>query len=133
MQYGLCLEHYIISSGIEEMIRGCAIFEAFTEVFASKFIYADGAAAWPGVAINYTTKTQYLFRINKGIDNHWDACHQPLHGRGPASHTLQEDDLRRRRRHRHPGDEDDSPTRGDVRLQYTIHAAAAATLTRFTA
>ena len=74
MQYGLCLEHYIISSGIEEMIRGCAIFEAFTEVFASKFIYADGAAAWPGVAINYTTKTQYLFRINKGIDNHWDGA-----------------------------------------------------------
>ncbi len=73
-QCGLHLEHYIISSGIEEMIRGCAIIDAFTDVFASKFIYRDGAAAWPGVAINYTTKTQYLFRINKGIGNHWDSA-----------------------------------------------------------
>lgn len=69
---GLLLEHYIVSSGIHEMIDGCAIRDAFQQVFASKFIYVDGVAAWPGVGINYTTKTQYLFRINKGIDNHWD-------------------------------------------------------------
>ena len=69
---GLSLEHYIISSGIHEMIRGCVIYDAFKHVFASKFIYHDGDAAWPGVGINYTTKTQYLFRINKGIENHWD-------------------------------------------------------------
>jgi phosphoserine phosphatase len=69
---GLALEHYIVSSGIHEMIEGCAIRDAFRQVFASKFIYVDGVAAWPGVGINYTTKTQYLFRINKGIDNHWD-------------------------------------------------------------
>jgi phosphoserine phosphatase len=69
---GLVLEHYIVSSGIHEMIEGCAIRDAFRQVFASKFIYAGGVAAWPGVGINYTTKTQYLFRINKGIDNHWD-------------------------------------------------------------
>ena len=69
---GLCPEHYIISSGVEEMIRGCPIICKFRDVFASKFIYDKGNAAWPGVAINYTTKTQYLFRINKGIDNHWN-------------------------------------------------------------
>ena len=69
---GLALEHFIISSGIHEMIQGCAIRDAFRQVFASKFIYENGVAAWPGVGINYTTKTQYLFRINKGIDNHWD-------------------------------------------------------------
>lgn len=69
---GLVLEHYIVSSGIHEMIEGCAIRNAFRQVFASKFIYVGGVAAWPGVGINYTTKTQYLFRINKGIDNHWD-------------------------------------------------------------
>lgn len=69
---GLALEHYIVSSGIHEMIEGCPIRDAFRQVFASKFIYVDGVAAWPGVGINYTTKTQYLFRINKGIDNHWD-------------------------------------------------------------
>ena len=41
-------------------------------MFASQFFYKDGIARWPGVAINYTTKTQYLFRVNKGIHNHWD-------------------------------------------------------------
>ena len=72
---GLALEHYIISSGVEEMIRGCAIVEEFRDVFASKFIYNEhDEAIWPGVAINYTTKTQYLFRINRGIDNHWDSA-----------------------------------------------------------
>ena len=70
--HGLELQHYIISSGIEEMIRGCSIQGAFRRIYASKYIYAGEAAAWPGVAINYTTKTQYLFRINKGVENHWD-------------------------------------------------------------
>jgi phosphoserine phosphatase len=69
---GLKLEHYIISSGIEEMIRGCSIQSAFSKIYASKYIYNGDFAEWPGVAINYTTKTQYLFRINKGIENHWD-------------------------------------------------------------
>lgn len=69
---GLTLEHYIVSSGIEEMISGCAIAERFRKIYASKFIYDGEDAIWPGSGINYTTKTQYLFRINKGIDNHWD-------------------------------------------------------------
>ena len=68
----LLLEHYVISSGIREMIEGCSIFPAFKKVFASSFAYnAEGAAVWPAVAINYTTKTQFLFRINKGIENTW--------------------------------------------------------------
>ena len=72
---GLALEHYIISSGVEEMIRGCAIVDQFRDVFASKYIYNNrDEAIWPGVAINYTTKTQYLFRINRGIHNHWDSA-----------------------------------------------------------
>lgn len=67
------IEHYIISSGIDEMILGCPIHKYFKHVFASKFIYNEnGEAVWPGVGINYTTKTQYLYRINKGIINHWD-------------------------------------------------------------
>jgi haloacid dehalogenase-like hydrolase len=70
---GLTLEHYVISSGIEEMIAGCKIYGAFKKVFASRFIYDDkGVAIWPGVAVNYTTKTQFLFRINKGIPNTYD-------------------------------------------------------------
>jgi phosphoserine phosphatase len=70
--HGLELQHYIVSSGIEEMIRGCAIQSAFRRIYASKYIYDGEVAAWPGVAINYTTKTQYLFRINKGVENHWN-------------------------------------------------------------
>jgi phosphoserine phosphatase len=70
---GLCLEHYVISSGNEEMIRGCSIVGNFRKVFASRFVYdQQGHASWPAVAINYTTKTQFLFRINKGVDNSWD-------------------------------------------------------------
>lgn len=69
----LHLEHYVISSGIHEMIEGCSVFSAFKRVFASRYIYdASGVAVWPAVAVNYTTKTQFLFRINKGIDNTWD-------------------------------------------------------------
>lgn len=69
---GLNVEHYIVSSGIYEIIRGCAVYEHCTYVFASKFIYENEIAVWPGTAVNYTTKTQHLFRINKGITNIWD-------------------------------------------------------------
>ncbi|OYX13160.1 MAG: phosphoserine phosphatase [Brevundimonas diminuta] len=72
-QFGLEIEHYIISAGLTEMIEGCPIAEAFTHVFASKYAYdEDDVAVWPAVGVNYTTKTQYLFRINKGVHNHWE-------------------------------------------------------------
>ena len=72
-KYGLEIEHYIISAGLEEMIEGCPIRPEFRHVFASKFVYDDhGVAIWPAVGVNYTTKTQYLFRINKGVLNHWE-------------------------------------------------------------
>ena len=70
---GLEVQHYVVSSGIREMIEGSPIHRKFRKVFASSFAYgADGYAKWPAVSINYTTKTQFLFRINKGIDNTWD-------------------------------------------------------------
>lgn len=69
---GLALEHYVISSGNEEMISGTRIFHHFEKVFASRYRYDEqGHADWPAVAINYTSKTQYLFRINKGVANSW--------------------------------------------------------------
>lgn len=72
-QRGLSLEHYVVSSGNAEMIRGSAIGGNFKAIFASRYQYdAEGRAIWPAVAINYTTKTQYLFRINKGVFNNWD-------------------------------------------------------------
>jgi len=63
----------VISSGILEFIEGCRIYPRFRKVFASAYAYDDsGQAKWPASAINYTNKTQFLFRINKGIDNVWD-------------------------------------------------------------
>lgn len=69
---GLKLEHYIISSGIKEMIDGTPISDNFVKIYASSFKYdVNGVADWPSLAINFTTKTQYLFRINKGaLDVH---------------------------------------------------------------
>lgn len=72
LERGLAIEHYIISSGIYEIIRGCPIRPEFKYVYASKFIYEDDKAVWPGTGINYTSKTQHLFRINKGIETIWD-------------------------------------------------------------
>lgn len=72
-RYDLDIEHYIVSAGLEEMIEGTPIRPALTHVFASHYVYDDkGEAAWPAVGVNYTTKTQYLFRINKGVRNHWE-------------------------------------------------------------
>ena len=64
---GVKIEHYIISSGLKEMLEGSPIANKFTEIFASSFMYdEDGAAVWPAIVLNYTSKTQYMFRINKG-------------------------------------------------------------------
>ena len=72
-EIGLSLEHYIVSSGTQEMIEGSPIAKQFKTIFASKYMFDDeGNAVWPSLAINYTTKTQFLFRINKGVDNVWD-------------------------------------------------------------
>lgn len=60
------VEHFIISSGIREMIEGTSIGKEFKKIYASSFMYdKDGVANWPALSVNYTTKTQYLFRINK--------------------------------------------------------------------
>ena len=67
-KYGIKIEHYIISSGIKEIIEGSTIGKKFKCIFASEFQYDDKEnAVWPKFAINYTNKTQYLIRINKGI------------------------------------------------------------------
>jgi hypothetical protein len=69
---GVKLEHFIISSGIREMVEGTPIYREFKKVYASGFMFDhNGVAHWPALAVNYTTKTQYLFRINKGsLDVH---------------------------------------------------------------
>ena len=62
------IEHYIISSGLKEIIEGSEIGSKFKQIYASEFFYnEDGNAMWPKLAVNYTNKTQFLIRINKGI------------------------------------------------------------------
>jgi len=66
------VEHFIISSGLREMIEGTPIASCFKKIYASGFMFDhNGVAHWPALAVNYTTKTQYLFRINKdSLDVH---------------------------------------------------------------
>ncbi len=65
---GVQIEHYINSSGLKEMIEGTPIANEFKEIYACSYIYNDkGEAVWPGVAVDFSTKTQFLFKINKGI------------------------------------------------------------------
>ena len=69
-EQGVQIEHYIISSGLKEIIEGSPIADRFKEIYACEFHYDEnGAADWPKMAVNYTNKTQYLFRINKGMLN----------------------------------------------------------------
>ena len=66
---GVLIEHYIISSGLKEMIDGTVLAKnkEFKEIYASSFYYDDkGVAVWPAQVVNYTNKTQFLFRIEKG-------------------------------------------------------------------
>lgn len=65
---GVTVEHYVISSGIQEMIEGSTIYGHFRKTYACEFFYdVNGVAVWPKNVVNYTTKTQFLYRINKGV------------------------------------------------------------------
>ena len=65
---GVEVEHYVISSGLREIIDGSAIAGAFKEIYASEFYYdGEGRPVWPKLAVNFTAKTQFVYRINKGV------------------------------------------------------------------
>ena len=65
---GVNIEHYIISSGTYEIIQGTPIAKYFKRIYACRYMYDEnGEALWPSLAINYTLKTQYIYRISKGI------------------------------------------------------------------
>ena len=73
-EHGVIIEHYINSSGLTEIIEGSPIAREFKHIFAGSFIYDEkGEAEWPGIAVDYTAKTQYLFKIQKGIFSSRDA------------------------------------------------------------
>lgn len=67
-EHGVKIEHYINSSGLKEIIEGSPIAHEFKHIFAGTFLYNEnGEAEWPGISVDYTTKTQFLFKISKGI------------------------------------------------------------------
>ena len=67
-RHGVNVEHYINSSGQTELIEGTSIAHEFKKIFACSFWYDEsGVAVWPAVAVDYTGKTQFLFKIAKGI------------------------------------------------------------------
>lgn len=63
---GVEVEHYLVSSGTKEILEGCSIYKYFTKVYGCEFYYENGEPVWPKLAINYTQKTQFFFRIAKG-------------------------------------------------------------------
>ncbi|SFC17573.1 HAD family hydrolase [Butyrivibrio sp. YAB3001] len=68
LEKGVIVEHYIISSGLKEMIEGTSVASSFEKIYASSFYYdKNDVAKWPSQVINFTNKTQYLFRIQKGV------------------------------------------------------------------
>ena len=80
---GITVEHYILSSGLKEMIEGTCIGDKFKRIYASSFYYDDtGVAIWPAQVVNFTNKTQFLFRISKGVldinddavNDHFEPC-----------------------------------------------------------
>ncbi len=65
---GVQIEHYIISSGTKEILEGCSIAKHFKYMFGCEFYFdpVTKEPVWPKLAINYTMKTQFIYRIRKG-------------------------------------------------------------------
>lgn len=67
-EQGVEVEHYVLSSGLKEIIEGSGISHEFKEIYACEFLYnEEGLASWPKLDVNFTNKTQFVYRINKGI------------------------------------------------------------------
>ncbi len=66
--HGVRVEHYLVSSGNKEIVEGCKIAKNFKQIYGCEYVFGkDGSVLWPKLAINYTQKTQYFFRISKGV------------------------------------------------------------------
>ncbi len=67
-ELGVEVEHYVLSSGLREIIEGTGIAHEFKEIYACEFLYDEhGDASWPKLDVNFTNKTQFIYRINKGV------------------------------------------------------------------
>ncbi len=84
-RWGIKVEHYIISSGMKEILEGSEIYPHFKRVYACEYEYGDNGPIFPKLVINDTNKTQFLFRISKGkldltedINSHMPARDRPI-------------------------------------------------------
>ena len=66
-EQGVTVEHSVLSSGLTEVIEGSGIAHEFKKIYACEFFYKDGVACWPKLDVNFTNKTQFVYRINKGV------------------------------------------------------------------
>ena len=66
------IQHFIISSGLADVIKGCTFIKDINLVYASSYIYDDGKGVWPKLSVNYSNKVQFLYRINKGTFDVFD-------------------------------------------------------------
>ena len=66
------IQHFIISSGLADVIKGCSFIKDINLVYASSYIYDDGKGIWPKLSVNYSNKVQFLYRINKGTFDVFD-------------------------------------------------------------
>jgi len=65
----VAIKHYLVSSGLQEIIEGTSIYPEFSAVFASEYFFETYDLPYPKRVITDTGKTQYLFRINKGVED----------------------------------------------------------------
>lgn len=75
---GVALRHYLISSGLTEIIEGTSIYRHFHNVFASEYWFDAYDLPYPKRVITDTGKTQYLFRINKGVEDLRESINQHM-------------------------------------------------------
>lgn len=93
LENDLKVEHYLISSGNKEIVAGCSIAKEFRKMYACEYLFDEKTkeALWPKQVINYTQKTQYFFRISKGVydsnDDEGVNSHVPEH-RIPYSNII---------------------------------------------
>ena len=98
---GVNILHYVNSSGLKEIIEGTAIAHEFKNIYACSFLYnVDGIAYWPAVAVNYTNKTQFIFKINKG-EGKDTALYAPYRQRGSGGEGLRRHRVHRAHSRRH--------------------------------
>ena len=70
--YNIEVQHYIISSGLSDMIQGCSFIKDINLVYASSYVYNEGRGVWAKLSVNYSNKVQFLYRINKGTFDVFD-------------------------------------------------------------